>query len=53
MTDQTDKELLDQLMEEAMEEDSITCPECGEVMEADDAKCSCGWENLLVKEGLI
>ena len=48
-----DKELIDQLMQEAMLEESITCPECSEILEVDDAKCPCGWENLLVKEGLV
>jgi len=42
-------ELLDELMEEAMKEDSITCPECGEILEPDVDKCfACGWDNPLV-----
>lgn len=48
-----DKQLLDELMEEAMREDSITCPECGDILEVDTVKCDCGWENPLVSEGLI
>lgn len=51
--EQEDKDELNDLMEEAITEDSITCPECGEVMEVDDVKCICGWENLLVKKGLV
>jgi len=45
--------LISQLMEEAMCEDSITCPECAEVMEVSDTKCTCGWKNLLVTKGLV
>ena len=48
-----DRELINRLMEEAMTEESITCPECGEILEVDDAKCPCGWENLLVSERLV
>ena len=49
-----DKNLVDQLMQEAMTEESITCPECGEILEVNEKKCSgCDWENLLVTEGLI
>jgi len=48
-----EKKELDELMQEAMLEDSITCPECGEILEVDAAKCDCGWENPLVKEGLV
>lgn len=45
-----DKDLLGQLMQEAMEEDCITCPECGELLEIEDKKCRCGWKNLLTQE---
>jgi len=48
-----DRELLDSLMEEAMMEDSITCPGCGDILEVDCIQCQCGWKNLLVSEGLI
>ena len=48
-----EQEDINDLMEEAMEEDCITCPECGEIMEVSDPKCECGWENLLVKKGLV
>ena len=48
-----DRETINELMEEAIMEDSITCPECGEILEPDEAKCSCGWKNPLVSEGLI
>lgn len=48
-----DKELLSELMEEAMEEGSITCPDCGEILEVDEEKCLCGWGNLLVSQGLV
>jgi len=44
---------IDELMKEAMEEESITCPECGEILEVDADKCSCDWENPLVKMGLV
>lgn len=47
------KKLIDELMQEAMLENSITCPECSEILEVDDAKCTCGWENPLVKDGIV
>lgn len=53
MTEEEEKAEVDRLMSEAMTEESITCPECAEVMEVNDTKCECGWENILVKKGLI
>ena len=44
---------MDELMQEAMEEDSITCQECGEVLEVDAKTCDCGWVNPLVESGLV
>ena len=48
-----DKELLNELVDEAMERESITCPECGSVLEVDCKECTCGWENLLVWMGVV
>lgn len=48
------QEEINELMNEAMTENSITCPECGEIMEVEDVKCpGCDWENPLVKKGLV
>ncbi len=40
-------------LEEALEEGFITCPECGNRIEPDSEGCYCGWENPLIKLGLI
>ena len=47
-----DEELYDLLLE-ADEFGFITCHGCGNELEADSPQCYCGWENPLVKEGLI
>jgi formylmethanofuran dehydrogenase subunit E len=44
---------LEEIIEEAMMEDLIHCPKCGEALEMDAERCSCGWKNPLLALGLI
>jgi len=44
---------INSLLEEALGEGVITCPECGERLEPDAVKCLCGWKNVLMEAGLI
>jgi len=45
--------MLEKMLQQAVEEGIIVCPEYGNVIEPDAEKCSCGWKNELVLEGLI
>ena len=45
--------LITKLQREYLDKGYITCPSCGNSLEADNAKCQCGWKNILVEEGYI
>jgi len=41
------------LLEEAVLDGAITCPNCGNRLEVDAEECHCGWKNPLTTYGLI
>lgn len=47
------KDELTCILEDATFKGIITCPECGNHLEPDAEKCSCGWINPLLGMGLI
>jgi len=50
---ESNSELVDRLIQEALDEEHITCPECGSILETDTDVCGCGWKNPLVEMGLV
>ena len=38
--------MIEELLEQAIMDGYITCPECGNHLEIDAASCCCGWENI-------
>lgn len=44
---------LEKLLKQAVEDDIITCPKCGNSLEPDAEKCICGWKNILIEGGYI
>jgi len=44
---------IEKLLAEAATDGTITCPKCGNSLEPDANKCSCGWKNPLVESGYI
>ncbi len=45
---------IQKLLQEALYDGVIECPDCGEQLEPDAECCStCDWENPLVKRGFI
>jgi hypothetical protein len=41
------------ILQQAVEEGIIVCPECGDEIEPDCPECFCGWENPLLANGYI
>jgi len=44
---------MESILEEAALDGVITCRKCGNRIEPDCDKCSCGWKNPLIEMGLI
>lgn len=44
---------IENLLEQAAYSGIICCPICGNSIEPDCDKCSCGWVNPLIEKGLI
>ena len=44
---------IEKILEEAATQGTITCPDCGNLIEPDAMECSCGWLNPLPEMGLI
>lgn len=45
--------MINRLLKQAAEEGLIRCPSCSQFIEPDCNECSCGWNNILIEEGLI
>ena len=48
-----DKNEIEKLLEQAVTEGMITCPECDNNIEPDAERCYCGWVNPLREYGYI
>jgi len=44
---------IEELLKQAVEDGFITCPKCGNHLEADAPECICGWKNPLLTLGYI
>ena len=45
--------MVENLLEQAVHQGFITCPDCDNRIEPDAESCYCGWLNPLVKDGWI
>ena len=46
-------DILVDILEQAVNDGMISCPECGNNIEPDGEKCHCGWKNPLIELGMI